>query len=121
MNLRDTTMYRKPISRRIKVSLIIIVFILFIMIAYIISPSQQVPPESTSTPDVVYDSATSYSPSPSCLNCSIIQLNPSADTTAIPLENKNQPLPHNALFIRRNNQFGTNLTVGISDLINQGV
>lgn len=40
----------------------------------------------------------------------------------IPLvNNNNKPLPHNGLFIRRNNQFGTRLNVGIKDLIEQGV
>lgn len=33
----------------------------------------------------------------------------------------NEPLPHDGLFIRRNNDFGTRLTVGIKDLIDQGV
>ena len=33
----------------------------------------------------------------------------------------NEPLPHDGLFIRRNNDFGTKLTVGIKDLIDQGV
>ncbi|MDJ0519897.1 MAG: VWA domain-containing protein [Trichodesmium sp. MO_231.B1] len=40
----------------------------------------------------------------------------------IPLvNNNNKPLPHNGLFIRRNNEFGTRLNVGIKDLIEQGV
>lgn len=34
---------------------------------------------------------------------------------------KNQPLPHHGLFIRRNNEFGTRLNVGIKDLIDQGI
>ncbi len=38
-----------------------------------------------------------------------------------PLINNNKPLPHNGLFIRRNNEFGTRLNVGIKDLIEQGV
>ncbi|BAY95739.1 MULTISPECIES: vWA domain-containing protein [unclassified Tolypothrix] len=33
---------------------------------------------------------------------------------------KTQSLPHDGLFIRRNNQFGTRLNVGIKDLIDQG-
>jgi len=32
-----------------------------------------------------------------------------------------QPLPHNGLFIRRNNTFGTQLTTGIKELTAQGV
>ena len=39
----------------------------------------------------------------------------------LPLINKTQPLPHDGLFIRRNNEFGTKLNVGIKDLIEQGV
>ena len=37
------------------------------------------------------------------------------------LTSKSQKLPHNGLFIRRNNDYGTRLTVGIKDLIDQGV
>ncbi|MGK7905532.1 MAG: VWA domain-containing protein [Hormoscilla sp.] len=40
---------------------------------------------------------------------------------SVPLTNKTQPLPHDGLFIRRNNEFGTKLHVGIKDLIDQGV
>jgi uncharacterized protein YegL len=34
---------------------------------------------------------------------------------------KSQLLPHDGLFIRRNNQFGTRLNIGIKDLIDQGI
>ncbi|MEI3651729.1 MAG: VWA domain-containing protein [Dolichospermum lemmermannii FEM_B0920] len=34
---------------------------------------------------------------------------------------KPQLLPHDGLFIRRNNQFGTRLNIGIKDLIDQGI
>ena len=40
---------------------------------------------------------------------------------SLPLIDKSQPLPHDGLFIRRNNEFGTRLNVGIKDLIEQGV
>ncbi|MBE9070033.1 hypothetical protein IQ260_25665 [Leptolyngbya cf. ectocarpi LEGE 11479] len=36
------------------------------------------------------------------------------------ISNDLEPLPHNGLFIRRNNQFGTRLTVGIKDLLERG-
>ena len=39
----------------------------------------------------------------------------------IPVSDNQEPLPHHGLFIRRNNQFGTRLSVGIKDLIEQGV
>jgi len=38
-----------------------------------------------------------------------------------PMAYKTQPLPHNGLFIRRNNAFGTKMTTGIEELIAQGV
>jgi uncharacterized protein YegL len=40
---------------------------------------------------------------------------------AVPLTERTDPLPHDGLFIRRNNAFGTKSTIGISDLIEQGV
>ncbi len=49
-----------------------------------------------------------------------IEFNNIARTQPLPLNPKNQPLPHDGLFIRRNNQFGTRLNVGIKDLIEQG-
>ncbi|NES06090.1 MAG: hypothetical protein F6K22_26755 [Okeania sp. SIO2F4] len=56
------------------------------------------------------------------LNGGIEILNIAKPPPNIPLvNNNNQPLPHNGLFIRRNNQFGTRLNVGIKDLIEQGV
>ena len=39
----------------------------------------------------------------------------------VPRQVRDEPLPHDGLFIRRNNAFGTKLTVGITDLIDQGV
>lgn len=39
----------------------------------------------------------------------------------IPLRVRGEPLPHDGLFIRRNNSFGTRSTLGIADLIEQGV
>ena len=39
----------------------------------------------------------------------------------VPLLAHEQPLPHDGLFIRRNNAFGTKSTLGIRDLIEQGV
>jgi len=39
----------------------------------------------------------------------------------IPITRKTQPLPHNGLFTRRNNAFGTKLNTGIEELIAQGV
>lgn len=42
------------------------------------------------------------------------------DSNSLPLSNRTKRLPHNGLFIRRNNDFGTRLTVGIKDLIEQG-
>ncbi len=39
----------------------------------------------------------------------------------VPFYERLDKLPHNALFLRRNNQFGTRLAVGIKDLIEQGV
>ena len=38
-----------------------------------------------------------------------------------PLNQKIKSLPHDGLFIRRNNQFGKRLTIGITDLIEQGL
>ncbi|MGD1700804.1 hypothetical protein [Dapis sp. BLCC M229] len=49
------------------------------------------------------------------------QINLARPSPNFPLVNNNKPLPHNGLFIRRNNQFGTRLNVGIKDLIEQGV
>lgn len=37
------------------------------------------------------------------------------------LSTETQPLPHNGLFIRRNNSFGTQLTTSMKELITQGV
>jgi Mg-chelatase subunit ChlD len=43
-------------------------------------------------------------------------------TPVIPLRtSRGEPLPHDGLFIRRNNAFGTRSTVGIKDLIEEGV
>jgi uncharacterized protein YegL/tRNA A-37 threonylcarbamoyl transferase component Bud32 len=39
----------------------------------------------------------------------------------VPLGERTDPLPHDGLFIRRNSAFGTKSTLGISDLIEQGV
>ena len=39
----------------------------------------------------------------------------------VPMRAREEPLPHDGLFIRRNNAFGTKLTLGIADLIEQGV
>jgi uncharacterized protein YegL len=39
----------------------------------------------------------------------------------VPLGERTDPLPHDGLFIRRNNAFGTRSTLGIADLIEQGV
>jgi uncharacterized protein YegL len=39
----------------------------------------------------------------------------------VPMRAREGPLPHDGLFIRRNNAFGTKSTVGIADLIEQGV
>ena len=39
----------------------------------------------------------------------------------VPLGDREGPLPHDGLFIRRNNAFGTRSVVGIADLIEQGV
>jgi len=53
---------------------------------------------------------------------SVLSNGPRLETSAsVPLISKNQPLPHDGLFIRRNNEFGTKLDVGIKDLIDQGV
>ena len=38
----------------------------------------------------------------------------------IPLADRDTFLPHNGLFVRRNNQFGTNLSEGVKKLISQG-
>jgi len=38
-----------------------------------------------------------------------------------PKRAREEPLPHDGLFIRRNNSFGTKSTLGIADLIEQGV
>ena len=40
---------------------------------------------------------------------------------AVPLGERTDPLPHDGLFIRRNNAFGTKSTIGITDLIEQGM
>jgi uncharacterized protein YegL len=42
-------------------------------------------------------------------------------TGQVPLRDRDQPLPHDGLFIRRNNAFGTRSTLGIRDLIDQGI
>ena len=39
----------------------------------------------------------------------------------VPMRAREEPLPHDGLFIRRNNAFGTKSTLGIADLIEQGV
>ena len=39
----------------------------------------------------------------------------------LPKQPREEPLPHDGLFIRRNNAFGTKSTLGIADLIEQGV
>ena len=39
----------------------------------------------------------------------------------VPKSARDEPLPHDGLFIRRNNAFGTKSTIGITDLIEQGV
>lgn len=39
----------------------------------------------------------------------------------LPLADKQHPLPRSGLFVRRNNAFGTKATLGIKDLIEQGV
>jgi uncharacterized protein YegL len=39
----------------------------------------------------------------------------------MPKSPRGEPLPHDGLFIRRNNAFGTKSTLGITDLIEQGV
>ena len=39
----------------------------------------------------------------------------------MPKAARNEPLPHDGLFIRRNNAFGTKSNLGITDLIEQGV
>ncbi len=39
----------------------------------------------------------------------------------IPIKKTQPPLPHNGLFMRRNNTFGTKSTLGIKELIEQGV
>jgi von Willebrand factor type A domain len=39
----------------------------------------------------------------------------------VPLGERQEPLPHDGLFIRRNNAFGTKSVIGIADLIDQGV
>jgi len=39
----------------------------------------------------------------------------------VPKSARDEPLPHDGLFIRRNNAFGTKSTLGITDLIEQGV
>jgi hypothetical protein len=46
---------------------------------------------------------------------------PSLYSTSLPLNKRTEPLPHDGLFIRRNNQFGTRMSIGIKDLIEQGV
>jgi hypothetical protein len=40
---------------------------------------------------------------------------------SIPISCKTQPLPHDGLFTRRNNAFGTKLTTGIKEVIKDGV
>lgn len=40
---------------------------------------------------------------------------------SIPIAHKSQSLPHNGLFIRRNNAFGTKMITGIEELIAEGV
>lgn len=54
-------------------------------------------------------------------NSSMPNGRPKLPSLNVPLVNNNKLLPHNGLFIRRNNQFGTRLNVGIKDLIEQGV
>jgi len=39
----------------------------------------------------------------------------------IPITQKTKPLPHNGLFTRRNNAFGSKLTTGIKELLDNGV
>jgi uncharacterized protein YegL len=39
----------------------------------------------------------------------------------VPLTDRDGPLPHDGLFVRRNNAFGTKSALGIADLIEQGV
>ncbi|MFC7529864.1 VWA domain-containing protein, partial [Actinoplanes sp. GCM10030250] len=39
----------------------------------------------------------------------------------VPMAGRSEPLPHDGLFIRRNNAFGTRLTHGVKDLIDEGV
>jgi hypothetical protein len=39
----------------------------------------------------------------------------------VPKSARDEPLPHDGLFIRRNNAFGTKSTLDITDLIEQGV
>jgi Mg-chelatase subunit ChlD len=41
--------------------------------------------------------------------------------TALPLVDRTQLLPHDGLFIRRNNEYGRRLAPGVKDLIEQGV
>jgi len=43
---------------------------------------------------------------------------PQEDT---PLHRRTEPLPHNGLFVRRNNAFGTKSAIGVPDLVDQGV
>jgi Mg-chelatase subunit ChlD len=45
----------------------------------------------------------------------------SSSSTSLPLNKKTKLLPHDGLFVRRNNQFGKKLTIGIKDLIEQGL
>lgn len=40
---------------------------------------------------------------------------------SLPLENRTEPLPHNGLFFRRNNHFGTRVNVGIKELVDDGI
>lgn len=68
-----------------------------------------------------YSPSPSTSPSPSPMSISSPSPLYNTSSTPLALVSKNQLLPHDGLFIRRNNQFGTRLNVGIKDLIEQGV
>lgn len=80
------------------------------------SPTTEPTPESAPEPD--------FSSSPTKIPQSNSNFDPNSSLDPrelfIPIKEKDL-LPHDGLFVRRNNQFGTRLNVGIQDLIEQGV
>jgi uncharacterized protein YegL len=77
------------------------------------SINNNAPPDYQKAPSINNNAPPDYQNAPS--------INNNAYENYVPLSNNTQPLPHDGLFIRRNNEFGTKLSLGIKELIEQGV